>query len=142
MLALELAEQERQHDRSGSRRGADRELTAERPARLGSDLVEELLLERQQALGAAVQAPTRLRRLDPSSGAVEQLRAEPLLERSHLQRDGGLRDTQPLGGLREAAALDDRAERGELTGVHKRMLSHDPSLEATYTTLYYTNSYM
>ena len=48
---------------------------------------------------------------------------EPLLERPDLQADGGLGDAEPLGRLREAAPLDDRAEGGELARVHKRILS-------------------
>ena len=66
-----------------------------------------------------------LGRLDPAPGAVEQLRPEPLLERPHLQRDGRLRDAEPLGRLREAPPLDDGAECGELARVHKRILSQD-----------------
>ena len=77
----------------------------------------------EQPLRAAVEPQTRLRRLDPAAGAVEQLRAEPLLERPHLQRHGRLRDAEPLGRLREALALDDGAERGELARIHKPSLS-------------------
>ena len=93
------------------------------PAPVGGDLLEHLLLELEQALGAAEEAQAGLGRLDPAAGAVEQLRAEPLLERPHLERDGRLRDAEPFRRLREAAPLDDRAERGQLSRIHKRILS-------------------
>ena len=95
----------------------------QRPGALGGDLVEHLLLELEQALRAAEQPQPGLGRLDAAPGAVEQLHPEPLLERPHLQRDGGLGDAESLGRLREAAPLDDGAERGELTRIHKRSLS-------------------
>ena len=66
-----------------------------------------------------------LGRLHPAPGAVEQLRAEPLLERPHLERDGRLGDTEPLGRLGEAAPLDHGAERGKLARIHKSILSQD-----------------
>jgi hypothetical protein len=49
------------------------------------------------------------------------LRPQPLLERPYLQRDGRLSDAETLGRLREAAPLDDGAEGGELTRVHKEI---------------------
>ena len=119
VLALELAEEERHDDRGRARRGADLQLARQLALALAGDLVEDLALERQQALRAAVEPQPGLGRLDAAAGAVEQLRAEPLLERPHLQRDGGLGDAETLGRLREAAALDDGAERGQLTRVHK-----------------------
>ena len=122
---VELAEEHRHDDRGRAGRGADRELARERAGALGGDLVEHLLLELEQALGAAEQPQPGLGRLDPAAGAVEQLRAEPLLERPHLQRDGGLRDAEPLRRLREAPPFDDGAERGELARIHKRILSQD-----------------
>ena len=66
-----------------------------------------------------------LGRLDAAAGAVEQLGAEALLERPHLERHGGLRDAEPLGGLREAPPFDDGTEGGKLSRVHKRILSQD-----------------
>ena len=119
----ELAQEHGHDDRRRPGRGADRELARERALAVGGDLVEELLLELQQPLGATEQAQPGLGRLDPTTGAVEQLRAEPLLERPHLQRDRRLRDAQALGGLGEAAALDDLAERCKLACIHKQMLS-------------------
>ena len=88
------------------------ELAPELALALTGELVEQLLLEREQALRAAVEPQARLGRLDATAGAVEKLRAEPLLERAHLERHGRLRDTEALGGLREAAALDDCDKRG------------------------------
>ena len=122
VLALELAEQQRHDDCCRPRRGADLQLARQLALALAGDLVEDLALERQQPLGAAVEPQTCLRRLDAAAGAVEQLRAEPLLERPHLQRDRRLRDAETLRRLREAAPLDDRAERSELTSVHKEIL--------------------
>ena len=107
---------------AGTGRGAELQLAGELALALARELVEQLLLEAEQPLRAAVEAQAGLGRLDAASRAVEQLRAEPLLERAHLQRDGGLRDSEPLGRLREAAALDDGAEGCELTRVHKHIL--------------------
>ena len=127
MPLVELAEEDGHDDGGRAGRGADRELAGERAGALGGDLVEHLLLELEQALGAAEEPQAGLGRLDPAAGAIEQLRAEALLERPHLQRDSGLGDAEPLGGLREAPPFDDGAERGELARVHKRSLSQDRS---------------
>ena len=123
VLALELAEHHRNHDRRRARRRAEHEIAGEGALAGRSDLGDELLLEREHALRAAVEPPSGLGRLDAAPRAVEELCAEPLLERAHLQRHGRLGDAEPVGRLREASALDDRAERGELTRVHKRTLS-------------------
>ena len=80
------------------------------------------MLESEQLLRGRVQPEPRLRRLDAATGTVEELRPEPLLERADLQRDGGLRDAEPLRRLGEALALDDCAERSKLSRVHKRPL--------------------
>ncbi len=84
-----------------------------------SNLRDELILERKHPLRAAIEPPARLRRFNAPTGAVEELRAEPLLERSHLERHRGLCDAEAVSRLGEAAALDDRAECGKLTRVHK-----------------------
>ena len=123
MAPLELAQQQRQHRLARAGRRAE----LEAPAQLASPSSaatssSELLLEREQPLRAAVEPQPRLGRLDAPPRAVEQLRAEPLLERPDLQADRRLRHAEPLRRLREAAALDDRAERGQLTRVHKQSL--------------------
>ncbi len=66
------------------------------PAR---DVLEQLLLEREHPLRAAVEPPPRLRRLDAPPGPVEQLPAESLLERTDLEADRGLRHAELLRGL-------------------------------------------
>ena len=119
---LELAEQVREHDPAGAGRGADLERPLELVGRLLGDLGDDLLLEREQPLRAAIEPHARLGRLDPPPRAVEQLRPEPLLERPDLQAHRRLGDPEPLGGLREAAPLDDRAERCQLARVHKQSL--------------------
>ena len=85
---------------------------------LGAQRLGELLLEREHALGADQHGASGGRRRDLASRAIEQARAEPLLERAHGERDRGLRDTEVVGGDRERPALDDRDERGELARVH------------------------
>ena len=60
---VELAEEHRHDDRGGAGRGADRELARERAGAVGGDLVEHLLLELEQALGAAEEAQPGLGRL-------------------------------------------------------------------------------
>ena len=119
---LELAEKLGDHDPAGTGRGADLEHPGKLVATLEPDLGDDLLLECEQPLCAAVEAHSRLGRLDATAGPVEELRPEPLLERPHLEAHRGLGDAEPLGGLREAAPLDDRAEGGELTRVHKGIL--------------------
>ena len=118
----ELAEQVREHDPARAGRGAELEAPAELLAALLDDLGDHLLLEHEQPLRAAIEAHPGLGRLDPAAGAVEELRPEPLFERLDLQAHRRLGDPQPLGRLREAAPLDDRAERRQLARIHKRIL--------------------
>ncbi len=125
VAVLELAQEQRHDDGRRAGGGADRELAGQRTCPLRRHLAEQLLLELQQPLRSAVEAPARLGRLDAPAGAVEQLGSEALLERPHLQRHGGLGDAEPVGRLREAAALDDGAEGCELPCVHKQILSRD-----------------
>ncbi len=120
--ALELAEEQRDDDGGRPGGGSDPEVARQLPAALAGDLVEQLLLEREEPLRAAVEPDAGLGRLDPASRAVEQLRPEPLLECAYLQRHGRLSDAEPLGSLREAAALDDGDKRGKLARVHKHIL--------------------
>ena len=98
----------------------------EPPGQLALDLLaqlgEELLLEREQALCAPVEPAARIGRLDAPPGAVEQLQAEPLLERPDLEAHRRLGDAELLGGLGEAPPLDDDAERCKLARVHKQSL--------------------
>ena len=112
--------------RARSRRARSRRRSRSVPASASppssADLGDELLLEREQPLRAAVEPQPGLGRLDAPARAVEELRPEPLLERPHLEADRRLRHAEPLGGLREAAPLDDRAERRELARVHKPRL--------------------
>ena len=119
----ELAQEHGHDDCRRPGRSADRELARERALAVRGDLVQDLLLELQQPLGTAKQAQPGLGRLDAAARTVEQLRAQPLLERPHLQRDRRLRDAQALGGLGEAAALDDLAEGCKLACIHKQILS-------------------
>src|SRR5581483_837855 len=119
MPLRELAEELGDDDPAGPGRGADLERAGELLVALERDLRDDLLLERQQPLRAAVEAHPGLRRLDAAAGAVEELRPEPLLERPDLEADRRLRHPEPLRRLREAPALHDRAERGQLTCVHK-----------------------
>ena len=62
-------------------------------------LVEELLLRSEHALRVPVEPLPGLGRLDAAPGAVDELDAEPLLERPDLQAHGRLRDAEPLGRL-------------------------------------------
>src|SRR5579862_7645304 len=102
MEGAELAEKLREHDAPGAGRGADLERAGQLVGRVAADLGDELVLEREQALSAAVEPQAGLSRLDAPARAVQELRPEPFLERAHLQADGGLRHAQPLRRLREA----------------------------------------
>ena len=70
-------------------------------ARILGEIGDEVALEREEALGSAVEAQPGLGRLDPAAGAVEELRAEPLLEGAHLEPDGRLGHPEPLRCLGE-----------------------------------------
>ncbi len=118
----ELAEQLREHDAARPRRRADLERAVELAGRLLGESRDDVLLELQQPLRPAVEPEAGLGRLDAAARAVEQLRAEALLERAHLQRDRGLGDPEAFGGLGERLALDHLAERLQLPRVHKRRL--------------------
>ena len=84
VVALELAEQERERrSPPGPVEAPISSVPRSGPSGLG-ELAEQLLLEREQPLRAAVEPEPRLGRLDAPARAVEQLRAEPLLERPHL----------------------------------------------------------
>src|SRR5213078_3105999 len=76
----------------------------------------------EQALGTAVEPPSRFGRLDAATRAVEELQPEPLLERPDLQAHRRLGDAELVGRLREAPPLDDRAKCCELSRVHKQSL--------------------
>src|SRR5207253_3090310 len=86
--------------------------------RLLSQTGEQLLLLCEQPLCASVQPLTRLGRLDPAPGAIEQLAPEALLERPDLQADRRLGHSELLRRLREAPPLDDGAESSELPRIH------------------------
>ena len=120
--ALELAQEQRDDRRARAGRGADLEQPAQLTLVLCRHALEQLLLERQQPLGAAVEPEPGLGGDDAAPGAVEQLLADALLERPHLLADGRLRNPEPSGGLREALPLDDRAERCQLPRIHKQPL--------------------
>jgi lipopolysaccharide/colanic/teichoic acid biosynthesis glycosyltransferase len=125
MQPLELRERDRQHRPSRSRRRADLKPARELALDLFSELGQELLLRGKQPLRAPVEPAAGLGRLDPSSRPVDELDAEPLLERPDLQAHRRLRDPKLLRRLREAPPLDDRAERSELPRIHKQRLCLD-----------------
>src|SRR5712691_11483517 len=112
MVFLELTEQERDDRAARARRSAELERARDRPFVVGVELLEQVLLGGEQALSRCVEASPGLGRLDPATGAVEELPPEALLERADLQADGRLSDAEPLGRLGEALPLDHGAERG------------------------------
>ena len=122
MLFGEPAEQRREDDAAGPGRRADLERPGELAGRVVGELVDDLVFQREEPLRRPVELGTGFRRFDAPTGAVEQLRAESLLERAHLQADRRLRDAEPLGRLGERPALDDLAERPQLPRVHKGSL--------------------
>src|SRR5262249_31059524 len=90
------------------------------------------LLRSEHALCVPVEALPRLGGLDAATRAIDELDAEPLLQRLDLQAHGRLRDAEPLGRLREALLLDDRDEGGELARIHAISLpyaGHRTSIE-------------
>src|SRR5581483_10744029 len=122
VMLRELAQQPWQDDAARAGRRTDLERAGEVALRVARDLGRDLLLEREQALRAAVQPQPRFGGLDAPPRAVEQLRPEPLLERLYLEAHRRLRDAEPLGRLAEAAPLDDGDEGLQLLRVHKRIL--------------------
>src|SRR5207248_2327266 len=103
-------------------RRAHLQRAAELALAAGSELLQQLPLEGEEALGPAVEREAGLGRFDPAPRAVEQLLPEPLLERADLEADSRLGHPEPLGGLGEALPLDDRAKCCELPRVHKHPL--------------------
>src|SRR5215472_6440170 len=122
MDLLELAEHDGQDAPAGPRRRPDLEPALQLALGLLAELREQLLLEGEQPLRAAIKPVARLGRLHPTAGAVEELLAEALLERSDLKAHSGLRDAELICRLREAAALDHGTEGSELLRVHKHTL--------------------
>jgi lipopolysaccharide/colanic/teichoic acid biosynthesis glycosyltransferase len=127
MLLLELAQQQGHDGSAGAGRGPELEDAGEGTFFVRRELLEQVLLDGEQPLRGRVEAEPCLGRLDAATRAVEQLPAEPLLERTNLQANGRLRDTEPLGGLGEALPLDDGAERCKLACIHKRSLCSGPT---------------
>jgi len=72
------------HPAGRAGRGADLEAAVDDAAPALLQLVEQLLLEREQPASAAVEAQPVLGRLDAPPRAVEQLPAQALLQRPHL----------------------------------------------------------
>ena len=116
--AWKRAEELRQDALARPGRGADHEQAGEL-RRLVREALHELLLDRQDALGAAVDEAAGLRRLHLAAGAVDQRLPQALLERADGEGHGGLRDAEHLGCLREGRPVDDGDERRELLGVHR-----------------------
>ena len=123
MLAVEVAEEQR--DQVGPRpgRGSDRKPPVELTGTVLLQVGEQLLLRLKQALRGAVEPAAGLGRLDAPPGTVEQTPAEPLLERANLLADRGLCHPEPLGSEREALPLDDSAERRQLSGIEGHAIS-------------------
>src|SRR5262249_30028444 len=96
--------QDRNDSAAGSRRGAECELAAQRTV-FACKLVEQLALHGEHPLRGAIELLSRLGRLDTPPGAVEQLRPEPLLERTELQADRRLGDGEPLSRIGAALAF-------------------------------------
>ena len=74
VLLGEPAEELREDDAAGPGRRADLERAGELAGRVLGELGEDLVLELQQPLRAAVEAGAGLGRLDAPAGAVEELR--------------------------------------------------------------------
>ena len=123
MFTMELAEEYRNDDRRRPGGRPQDEIAGELSFRRGRNVRDELLLERQHPLSSSIEPSPGLGRLHPSARAVEQLRSEPLLESSYLQRHRRLGHAEALRCLREAPPLDYRTECRELTRVHKESLS-------------------
>ena len=118
----ELAQDLREDDATRAGRRADLERAVERAGRLVRELADDLRLECEQPLRGAVELEPALGRLDAAARAVQQLGAEALLERAHLERDRGLRDAELLRREGERLALDDLAECLQLPRIHKDSL--------------------
>jgi hypothetical protein len=118
----EEAEERREHDAARPGGRADGERALELARRLLGEPGDDLLLELEEPLRRPVQLEAGLGGLDAAPRTVEELRPEPLLEPAHLQADCRLRDPEPLGRLRERAALHHLAERVQLARIHKRTL--------------------
>jgi hypothetical protein len=81
-----------------ARGSADGERPGQPPV-VRADLVEELLFEREHALGAPVQTPAGLGGLHPPPRPIEQRLAQALLQRADLKAHRRLGDTELLRRL-------------------------------------------
>ena len=122
MELLELPEDDRQDASTGTGGSADLESALELAFGFLAEVRKQLLLERDEPLRSAVEPETGLGRLDPASRAVEELLADALLQRPDLKAHRRLRHPELIGGLGEAAALDNRTKGRELLRVHKANL--------------------
>ena len=111
-------QRQRQRRRRGAGRQPDRHRrpTAPRPAASMSTL--RLLALAQDELGMAVQHLAGLGRRHAALGAHQQLLAHLAFERRELLAQRRLRDVQHLGGLRQAADVDDLHEVLQAPEVH------------------------
>src|ERR687897_766815 len=76
MLALELAEDDRNGDRRRPSRGAEHQVAGEVALDARSHVRDEVLFEREHPLRGAIGPPARLGRLDAAARTIEELRAE------------------------------------------------------------------
>ena len=107
---------------AGARRRADLEPSVQLARVAGGDLLDDLLLEREEPLCASVEDASGLGGLDAPARPIEQPLPEALLERADLEAHRRLRDPELVGGLGEAPSLDNCAERRELLRVHNNNL--------------------
>src|SRR5262249_21584292 len=118
----ELEEELGEHHAAGPGGGADLECSVDLARGILRQVGEEVVLELQHSLRAAVEAEPGFRRLDAPARPVEELSSEPLLERPYLEAHRRLRHAEPLGRLRERPPLDNLAEGLQLPRIHKLYL--------------------
>ena len=89
-------------------------------------------LDRAQAAGGVLgEGAAGLGRDDTAAGADEEVGVQRLLELADLLGDRGLGDAQRLGGGREGAELDRRADAADLLQRHKLSFGIHVEIKAT-----------
>jgi hypothetical protein len=122
VLAGELGQHRGQQPRADAGQHPERHPSPGQPAHLGHALPGLLGFEDGPA-GVRQERLTRGRHPDPPAEALEQRRAQFLLQLADLHRQRRLRQVQPFGGLGEAALLGHRDHVTKLVQFHRRLLS-------------------
>ncbi|OMP13239.1 hypothetical protein COLO4_02026 [Corchorus olitorius] len=122
----------RRHLRMAEGHAAGHAQQAAQLAVAGAHLALHLIGQGQHLLAVAQALRTGIGKRDTARGAVQQARAQPLLQRLHMARGHGARQVQPLGRRREAAAFGHRGKH-----LHRQQSVHGYARFLQQTSAYF-----